>query len=94
MKLLKDTQDQINALPILIRWILYIGIAFGLWETIPWLFDACIVVLAAVLFIWCIVGLSSDSYNALVDSLNVAKEKIVRDLAESLKHDSSKEGES
>ena len=90
MKLLADTQEQINALPILVRWVLYVGIAIGLWKTIPWLFDAIIVVLAAVLFMWCILGLSSDSYNALVESLNVAKEKIIEDLAKSLKSDESK----
>jgi hypothetical protein len=87
MQILKDTQKQIDELPILVRWVLYVGVAIGLWKTIPWLFDAIVVVMAAALFVWCILGVSSDSYNALITSLNEAKKKIVEDLASSLKEE-------
>lgn len=89
MKLLKDTQNQINNLPILVRWVIYGGLAIGLWKTLPWLLDGCIVVLGVLLFCWCILGLSEDTYNTLISSLNDAKEKIVKDLAASLKEEST-----
>jgi len=85
MKLLNDAQEAINNLPILLRWGIYVGIAIGLYKTIPWLLDGVIIVMTSLLFLWCIFGVSSDSYNTLIASLNEAKEKIVKDLAESLK---------
>lgn len=84
-KLLSDFQESIDSLPIVVRWALYIGVALGLWKSIPWLLDAIIIVMAALLFVWCILGLSSDTYNTMLASLNEAKNKIVKDLAESLK---------
>ncbi len=84
-KMLKDAQASIDKLPILLRWGIYIGLALGLYKTIPWLIDGVIIVLTSLLFLWCIFGVSSDSYNTLIASLNEAKEKIVKDLAESLK---------
>lgn len=84
-RMLTDAQEAIDNLPILLRWGIYIGVALGLYKTIPWLLDGVIVVLTALLFLWCIFGVSSDSYNTLIASLNEAKEKIVKDLAESLK---------
>tara|TARA_Y100001937_G_scaffold106440_1_gene148077 strand:- start:1636 stop:1929 length:294 start_codon:yes stop_codon:yes gene_type:complete len=85
MKMLKDAQEAIDNLPILLRWGIYVGIAIGLYKTIPWLLDGVIIVMTSLLFLWCLFGISSDSYNTLLASLNEAKEKIVKDLAQTLK---------
>ena len=85
MKMLKDAQEAIDKLPILLRWGIYIGVALGLYKTIPWLIDGVIIVLTSLLFLWCLFGISSDSYNTLLASLNEAKERIVKDLADTLK---------
>ena len=91
MKMIKDAQEAIDNLPILLRWGIYIGVAVGLYKTIPWLLDGVIIVMTSLLFLWCLFGVSSDSYNTLLASLNEAKEKIVKDLAESLKEPKTEE---
>lgn len=84
-RILKDAQEAVDKLPILLRWGIYIGVALGLYKTIPWLIDGVIIVLTSLLFLWCLFGISSDSYNTLLASLNEAKERIVKDLADTLK---------
>jgi hypothetical protein len=89
MKMLTDAQEAVDNLPIVLRWGIYLGIAIGLYKTIPWLLNGVIIVMTSLLFLWCLFGVSSDSYNTLIASINDAKEKIVKDLAESLKEEST-----
>jgi len=92
MKLLKDAHEQFDELNFFIKFIIYVGTLILLWKSFPWLLQGLTIVGVGLLTLFCLFGLSSDSYNIAIQSFKTAGEKIISNAVEDvIKKEKAKE---